>query len=252
MSAGCSNDPGQQTMILLISGIPTAVGGIRGSRPSHEGMEDMIRVPSAHRLSWIGIESTGKKVKTVKKGERVLFPKIRAFHHPEWSLSEQTKKAWHINRWNIAYNSTQQLTRWYLPNVALFILFFNPHYCYAVVYLTFLKVYNSEAVMDRICLWLLLNNVTSCAETDSSPDHLGDGILGSAHLEAALNPVQNPTERAVLLFWSAAWTQKHVLEALLSSPSDWHLSSFTAWMKSNDWKILLILEVKTVMTTKLS
>lgn len=48
VSAGCSNDPGQQTMILLISGIHTAEGGIRGSRPSHEGMEDMIRVPSAH------------------------------------------------------------------------------------------------------------------------------------------------------------------------------------------------------------
>lgn len=62
MSAGCSSDPGQQTMILLISGIHAAEGGIRGSRPSHEGMEDMIRVPNAHRLSWIGIESTGKKV----------------------------------------------------------------------------------------------------------------------------------------------------------------------------------------------
>lgn len=63
MSAGCSNDPGQQTMILLISGMHTAEGGIRGSRPSHRGTEDMIRVPSAHRLSGTGIKPTGKKVK---------------------------------------------------------------------------------------------------------------------------------------------------------------------------------------------
>lgn len=75
MSAGCSNDPGQQTMILLISGIHTAEGGIRGSRPSREGTEDMIRAPSPHRLSWIGIEK-------VKNGQKGPFSKDQGFPSP--------------------------------------------------------------------------------------------------------------------------------------------------------------------------
>lgn len=61
---------------------------------------------------------------------------------------------------------------------------YNAGICQLWGYLFFVNplkpnLYNSIAVMDRIRLTVAKHNVTSCAVTDLSPDHLGDRILGT-------------------------------------------------------------------------